>query len=260
MFLDTRKSQKTNKVKKIEDDGGIADHGIADVDLQAVNKRTAAVGKAEVPQFNAGEEEVPLPKTCNRRIIEFCCGENSIIGQSTVRFSKGCHCVRLTQKIDVTSESGLTFALRHASHKNTLLWCSIPCTGGCPWNRINLAKRPEGQERVRQHKLLFSKLWEKFEVVASKCLKLGGVVVIEWPRRCDYWKNPRVETFLKVHKLRLSDFDGCRYGIVSIKKDSEGTPIRKTMAYRYQFRRIFTFVLLEMRWDAPTRQMRRHRH
>ena len=67
----------------------------------------------------------------------------------------------------------------------------------------------------------------KFEIVASECLRVGGVVVIEWPRRCDYWKYPLVETFLKAHKLHYSDFDGCRYGVVSIKTDSEGVPIRK---------------------------------
>ena len=36
-----------------------------------------------------------------------------------------------------------------------------------------------------------------------------------------------METFLETHKLHCSAFDGCQYGIVSIKKDLEGIPIRK---------------------------------
>ena len=80
---------------------------------------------------------------------------------------------------------------------------------------------------MREHKLLFAKLWRRFEGVAAKCLDVGGVIVVEWPRRCDYWKEPRVQAFLAKHHLCSHVFDGCQYGVTSIRKGLEEVPIRK---------------------------------
>ena len=67
----------------------------------------------------------------------------------------------------------------------------------------------------------------KLEIVAARCMERGGIVVIEWPRRCEYWRDRRVEKFLADHNMSSHDFDGCQYGIVSIKRGQEGVPIRK---------------------------------
>ena len=88
------------------------------------------------------DADLPFPNGSNRRLIELCCGESSLLGQKCTSCSKGCGCIRLTQKIDMTSDAGLAFALCQITHAQTLLWCSIPCTGGCPWNRINVQKIP----------------------------------------------------------------------------------------------------------------------
>ena len=79
----------------------------------------------------------------DRVIIEFCCGENSRIGQPT-KHSKGCKVIRITKEHDLTTKSGLEFTvkaikgeLKKISGKRITLWVSIPCTGGSPWQNIN---------------------------------------------------------------------------------------------------------------------------
>ena len=57
----------------------------------------------------------------DRRLVEFCCGEDSKFGQPTPQ-SKGCECIRLTMANDVITEAGLKHDLDAMS---------------CPGNRLN---------------------------------------------------------------------------------------------------------------------------
>ena len=63
-----------------------------------------------------------------RNIVEFCCGENSKIGQSKYH-RDGCTVARLTLEDDVTTNQGLYKAIEAVRTENCLLWASIPCTG-----------------------------------------------------------------------------------------------------------------------------------
>ena len=101
---------------------------IAHVDVAAVWGIKTAGGEKK-----ASKPSAPAPlRNEGRVLIEFCCGPDSLLGQSTAA-SKGCEVVRLTEKEDVTTEVGLKVALRAANKKNVLLWSSIPCTGGCSY-------------------------------------------------------------------------------------------------------------------------------
>ena len=105
---------------------------------------------------------------------------------------------------------------------DTLLWCSIPCTGGCPWQNIN-KHFPGGAARLRMHHALFRKLWSAVETVAARVIKSGGHVAIEWPKSSAYWNWECVVDFIGKYHLEGIRFDGCTLGVVS----HDGTPILK---------------------------------
>ena len=82
-----------------------------------------------------------------RNIVEFCCGENSKIGQSKYQ-PDGCSVTRHTLEDEVTTNQGLYKAIEAATSDNCLLWASIPCTGGSPWQNTN-AQKPGGPEKIK---------------------------------------------------------------------------------------------------------------
>ena len=87
-----------------------------------------------------------------RNIVEFCCGENSKIGQSKYQ-RDGFSVTRVTLEDDVTTNQGLYKAIEAVRSDNCLLWASIPCTGGSPWRNIN-SKKLGGLERIRTQKIV----------------------------------------------------------------------------------------------------------
>jgi len=157
----------------------------------------------------------------SRTLIEFCCSPDSLLGKVTKQ-SKRCNVVRLTQDVDVTSDHGIQMAMNSIVGPNTLLWGSIPCTGGCPWQRIN-KNRPGGEAKLRKHVSIFKKIWESFARIARAVVDAGGVVAIEWPRSCSYWRWPRVKALNKELGLLEANFDGCAFGL----KTASGMLIKK---------------------------------
>ena len=87
-----------------------------------------------------------------RNIVEFCCGENSKIGQSKYQ-RDGCIVTRFPLENDVTTNQGLYKAIEAVRSENCLLRASITCTGGSPWQNINV-KKPGGPEQIKQHKIV----------------------------------------------------------------------------------------------------------
>ena len=144
----------------------------------------------------------------DRTLIEFCCGPSSLLGVET-KHSRGCKVVRLTEEEDVTAPRGISVALEAIAGPCTLLWGSIPCTGGCPWQKIN-RRRPGGEARLRKHFKLFKRMWKSFEQVARDVLKAGGMVAIEWPKNCAYWKWPCVVALLQELHMVGAMFFFCR--------------------------------------------------
>ena len=44
-----------------------------------------------------------------------------------------------------------------------------------------------GPERIKEHNILFNKIWASFRIVAKECHKHGGRIAMEWPKGCEYW-------------------------------------------------------------------------
>ena len=97
---------------------------------------------------------------------------------------------------DVTTPKGLKKALEAVSHPNTLLWASMPCTGGSPWQRLN-RHRPGVLAKLEEHWRLARLIWAAFAKAARRTLEHGGEVAMEWPHGCTYWKWPEVVSFMK---------------------------------------------------------------
>ena len=131
--------------------------------------------------------------------------------------------MRVTKMHDVTSPAGIRRCMNAVRFPHTLLWASIPCTGGSPWQHYN-KQFPNAQRMIKEHKALFRKIWRTFEATAEECIACGGTVAIEWPRQCTYWTNLSVQRFMSRHGLERVHFDGCMFNLISIRT---GKPIKK---------------------------------
>jgi hypothetical protein len=77
----------------------------------------------------------------DRVIIEWCCEHDSMMGKSS-KHSSGCKVIRLTIDDDLRTSEGLRKAIQivqNCPRGRTLLWSSMPCAGGSPWQTLNVA-------------------------------------------------------------------------------------------------------------------------
>ena len=164
-------------------------------------------------------------------LLEFCCGTSSLLGRPSAH-SKGCHVVRLTAEHDMTSPSGMALAHNAIEHavsdgKAIALWGSLPCTGGCPWIRLNTRRGPKTRAKIAAHRSLFRVLFGNFATLARSVSDKGGIVSWEWPTQCDYWKYDIVLTLMHELSMDTVRFNGCMFGLVSIAPRTVGVPISK---------------------------------
>ena len=183
----------------------------------------------EAPNCGVGGSRPAAPASqvprYTRRIVEFCCGDESRIGQRAPPY---CEVIRLTIADDLTTQAGLDKALAAVSGEiPTLLFGAIPCTGGSPYQYLNWMLGPETQAKIRSHWAVFRVLWRNFVLVADRCRANGGRIAIEWPRACMYWRDNRVKRAMARWGLEVYDLDGCRYGLVSQATATRGKLLRK---------------------------------
>ena len=162
----------------------------------------------------------------DRRIVEFCCGADSLIGRSKYR-AIGCAVYRMTIHNDLTTQAGMDAAMNavNAAKENEYvhLWASLPCTAGSPWQNLN-RKHPGAAERMEEHMKVFHSLFDNFEKVAEQVFKRGGDVTFEWPTGCGLWREKKVQNMLQRFSLNAVDFHGCAAGLTSVKNQ---LPIKK---------------------------------
>ena len=126
------------------------------------------------------------------------------------------------------TESGVQFAksvVKQApADSMIIIWASMPCTGGSPWQNIN-RHLPGGMDRLRKHWDLWEQLWTKFEQFVDWLDKNRPRwrVTIEWPQNCDYWRRPKVLQFCARWRLQETLIDGCSLGV----KTQEGLCLKK---------------------------------
>ena len=132
-----------------------------------------------------------LTKISDRRLVEFCCSEDSVLGQP--KFVRaGCRVFRFTIVDDLTREAGLQAAMRAvtdvAPGEYIHLWASLPRTAGSPWQHLN-KRYPSALKKIEENMDTFIKLIENFEKVAKEVVEQSGDVSFEWPTGCALWKH-----------------------------------------------------------------------
>ena len=131
--------------------------------------------------------------------------------------------MRCSLKDDVTSNAGLKRAIEGVSKRGCLLWASMPCIGGSPWQHINRHK-PGGLERLDAHITGWYKIWTAFRAVARECIKHNGHIAVEWPSGCDYWRYYIVQEFFEELQLEKIRIDGCALELRSDNNDPISKP------------------------------------
>jgi hypothetical protein len=186
-------------------------------------------GAPQTPaQLDGGCGEVSQPDRYEVVIIEWCCGRDSMLGKPSTH-SDGCKVVRLTIDDDLRTLEGLQKAMRivqDCPRGRTLLWSSMPCTGGSPWQTLNVALG-KGLEKIEGHWGDFRLLWGNFEIMARAVMDIGGKVVIEWPERCKYWTERQVVKFVNKRNFVGGIFRGCACGLVAKYNLSLGHAMKK---------------------------------
>ena len=145
-------------------------------------------------------------------LIEYCCEPNSQLGLSAPAGALVCRC---TKASDCCSEPcceqlETLVKLAQACAVPICCWCSIPCTGGSTWQIVNVA-RLGVTDKLRGHWALFRRFWRNFERLARLVTSGGGVVALEWPNRCAYWKERAVLKLVKDFSKAI--VQGCEYGL-----------------------------------------------
>jgi hypothetical protein len=102
-------------------------------------------------------------------MIEFCCGEQSKIGQPSAA-NVGCKVIRVAESVDARGNNVDRLLDLNDHVGPILLFASMPCAGGSPWYYMNKLA-PGGLVKYQAHIKLFDQLWLKFE---DLCEKVNG--------------------------------------------------------------------------------------
>ena len=108
-----------------------------------------------------------------------------------------------------------------ARSRPLLIWASLPCTGGCSWQHINILTN---REKVEDHHKLFLKLLKSLKSFMRIMKPFNPELAMELQKTCDYWKWTVLQAFIKKHCLQSCLCVGCMLGIV----DDDGRPLRKS--------------------------------
>ena len=143
-----------------------------------------------LPRVITAAAHAPLtrrPLNYDRVMVEFCCSPESKLGQAR-EASKSCHVVRVTEADDATKSKTIQ-VLVNKNHtlcdeggdtsKPLLLFASLPCTGGCPWQRINVEKNPE---LIQSHQELFIRLFKSFQSLCRMTKSRNPCIAFELPK------------------------------------------------------------------------------
>ena len=121
--------------------------------------------------------------------------------------------VTITADDDLLSMYGINKAIACLRDRNDVMFFAGPCTGGSSWARLNKTRRIERAMLVRRRQVMFWKLFGVFARLMEIRKYRHFRSLMELPRHCDYWKDPRVTKLLEETEKIINDFDGCCYGL-----------------------------------------------
>ncbi|OLP81547.1 Retrovirus-related Pol polyprotein from transposon TNT 1-94 [Symbiodinium microadriaticum] len=121
-------------------------------------------------------------------------------------------------------------------------WSSTPCTGGCPYQRLNLNRYgTEYQKHLDGLWTVHRKLWS----VVKTMRNLSDHWAVEWPARCAYWKQ--TESFFErlSYPVHTSYVDGCAAGLLG----NDGLPIAKRWRVMVTDAKVFKDAMVRLPFD-----------
>ena len=83
-------------------------------------------------------------------------------------------------------------------------------------------------DKLRAHWKEFRQLWNAFLPLARSVHASGGLVAIEWPTRCTYWRDHSVLRLLRQLKACSATLAACMYGLRPQKDHDADEYIGKT--------------------------------
>ena len=82
-------------------------------------------------------------------LVLSCCDANNFFVE-LANETKECRTVCITEADDLRSDFGAQKALRELRGPGDVLWHSQPCTGGCPWQKINIKRFPSCRQKLEK--------------------------------------------------------------------------------------------------------------
>ena len=145
-------------------------------------------------------------------LSEVCCGAESLLGKVSLKLP-GCTVVRITESDDFTTEAGVHKAIHDLKRPQDGVWVSMPCTGGCRYQKFNFNKWESARRKMVNHWILFRRMKRSLIKVLEHCHRIGALIFIEWPKTCAYWQDPDIVSWIKRFNLRFAEFHGCQFGL-----------------------------------------------
>ncbi|MDO7742030.1 MAG: hypothetical protein MUP94_10135, partial [Flavobacteriales bacterium] len=193
--------------------GGTSSAMEDDHDPQVSGNLVACAATSRVNRPRSSGVKLKSMRSYVRTLIEVCCDANSKMG---IKFeeAKGVRHIRVTMAEDFLKVSTLEWILSLIEGERTLIWFSMPCTGGCPWIYLNKHKQ-NGLDKINDHRKIMKMMWRHFEIIAKRADKVNAWVVNEWPLNCQYWKDPKVQRFFQTYVYDFVVVHGCMAGLRS---------------------------------------------
>ena len=163
------------------------------------------IGNIAMSLISADERKPRLVLVCSEEINWFTKLEKAVGQYMTI--------VTITADDDLLSMYRINKVLTCLRDHNDAMFFAGPCTGGSSWARLNKTRSVETALLIRRRQVMFWKLFDAFAHLMGLRKSRKFRSLMELPRHCDYWKDPRMTRFLENDDHHINDFDGCCYGL-----------------------------------------------
>ena len=161
-------------------------------------------------------------------LAEICCHPESELSKTCEALGGKAMRLSIGTGYDLLTHEGTQSALNElVARSPRYSWFATPCTAFCSWQRINIAKATELERKKfkgRQNKS--RRIYRNALYLAGQLMAMGGCIAWEWPRSCDAWRLPEMQSFIKKHgeDLYFAELDGCEVGT---KDPASGELVKK---------------------------------
>ena len=163
------------------------------------------IGNIYMTLIGADERRPRLVLVCSEEINWFTKLEKVVGQYMTI--------ITITADDDLLSLYGINKVRACLRDENDVVFFAGPCTGGSSWARLNKTRSIETAMLIRRRQIMFWKLFDVFAHLMRTRESIKFKSLLELPRHCDYWKEPRMIRLVEVPDSFINDFDGCCYGL-----------------------------------------------